>query len=335
MILSKDSTSVMHKQKLLNLYRSDEHKYSSDCIAELYADISSNGKYKTRIHTITFLGLKTLILGIFRRLPASLQIRLPFCTRKVINFTAQLGPDFKLCIPAYLTARNNYIYMFDAWPRFHRSMAVFLDLFNVKAVFFSSREVNRLYQLNTQSACKSYWIPEGIRSEEYQFTTAKSIDVLEFGRKYQRYHDLIVGRLADNNKKHVYLKENESILYESKKDFVYALGDSKISICIPSNITHPERSEEISTMTLRYLQCMASKCLIVGILPDEMEEVFGYIPMIQIDFDRPEQQLLDILNNYSDYAQLIEKNYQEVLMHHQWSHRWITMDGIINELSEA
>lgn len=333
MISSKDTSEAGFLEKRLTLFRSDEHQYSSDCVDELYSEITAAGNFRTEVKTVRFLGLRNTIFGGLRRLTKWMKISLPIFHSQKINFSAQLGPDFKICIPEYLFTKNNFIYMFDAWPRFHQWMALMFDLLNVKAVFFSSREVHRLYQLNTRSSCKSYWIPEGIQASAYHFAAEKKVDVLEFGRKYQRYHDLIVGGLANTGKVHVYLKDNENILYKTKEEFAAGLADAKISICIPSNITHPERSEHISTMTLRYLQCMASKCLIVGVLPDEMVEVFGYMPIVPIDFDAAEEQILDILANYDDYTALIEKNYQEVLDKHQWSNRWATMEGIVNSFT--
>lgn len=333
MISSKDTAQAGSPETRLTLFRSGEHQYSGDCVEELYSEIEASGHFDTEVKTVGFLKLKTRIIGGLRRLTQWLKIRMPIINNRQINFSAQLGPDFKLCIPGYLFTSNNFIYMFDAWPRFHHWMAMMFDLLNVKAVFFSSREVHRLYEKNTRSACRAYWIPEGIQASEYHFSAAKKIDVLEFGRKYQKYHDLIVDGLAKNDKVHVYLKANETILYPTKQDFVAGLADARISICIPSNITHPERSEQISTMTLRYLQSMASKCLIVGVLPDDMEEVFGYVPIVPIDFEHAEEQILAILNNYDDYTALIEKNYHEVLNKHQWSHRWAAMETIVKGIT--
>jgi hypothetical protein len=75
-------------------------------------------------------------------------------------------------------------------------------------------------------------------------------------------------------------------------------------------------------MTNRYLQSMASKCLIVGCLPKEMLELFAYNPVVEIDRNAPIEQLKTILNNYSDYFPLIEKNYETVSKYHTWENRW-------------
>jgi hypothetical protein len=75
-------------------------------------------------------------------------------------------------------------------------------------------------------------------------------------------------------------------------------------------------------MTNRYLQSMASKCLIVGHAPKEMIELFGYNPVVEIDWKAPMEQLDTIFDHYADYIPLMEKNYKMVSNHHTWEKRW-------------
>ena len=74
---------------------------------------------------------------------------------------------------------------------------------------------------------------------------------------------------------------------------------------------------------------MVSKCLVVGHAPNEMIELFGYNPVIEIDILNPTQQLESILKNYSDYLPLIEKNYEQVLQNHTWENRWNQIKKIL------
>jgi hypothetical protein len=73
---------------------------------------------------------------------------------------------------------------------------------------------------------------------------------------------------------------------------LFGLANSKISICVPSDITHPERTGNISTITNRYLQSMASKCLILGKLPHDMLHLFDYNHIIEIDEENPVLQIV-------------------------------------------
>ena len=49
--------------------------------------------------------------------------------------------------------------------------------------------------------------------------------------------------------------------------FIDGLARSRVSICVPSSVTHPERAGDIETMTIRYLQSMVSKCVVLGRAP--------------------------------------------------------------------
>lgn len=74
---------------------------------------------------------------------------------------------------------------------------------------------------------------------------------------------------------------------------------------------------------------MPSKCLIVGMLPDEMKKLFDYMPLVELDLQHPAEHLLSILNNFENYISLIEKNYSRVLEVHTWKNRWKVIEEII------
>jgi hypothetical protein len=158
----------------------------------------------------------------------------------------------------------------------------------------------------------------------------KDIDVLSFGRKYDLLHDKIVDDMLCNGKKYFYEKNKGEIIFKDRKDFTDGLSRTKVSVCIPSCITHPERSGNISTMTVRYLQSMASKCLVLGYMPDEMEELFDYNPIVELDINNPSKQILSILENFTSYIPLIERNYQIVVDNHTWRDRWSSIKNILH-----
>jgi hypothetical protein len=115
---------------------------------------------------------------------------------------------------------------------------------------------------------------------------------------------------------------DNQLLFNSDAEFKEGLARSKISLCFPANLTHPEKSGGINTMTTRYLQSMASKCLVVGSMPDEMKELFEYTPVVELNLENPASHLCNILNDFSSYIPLIEKNYNYVQEHHTWFNRW-------------
>ena len=240
-----------------------------------------------------------------------------------------MGPDFGKVLPFCYLSGNTYAYFFDIWPKFFDETEKFLKNSSINQVFFSSLYATIYFK--EKGFNNVTWIPEGVSSQEYKYDSfeKKDIDVLELGRKYKFIHDKIVGVLSKNNKTHFYEKEIGKSVFFGKESFISGMARSKISICFPKSETHPEVAGPVSTMTNRYLQSMASKCLVVGSESDEMKYLFDYPAVVHLNTDNPADHLLEILDNYDDYQDLIEKNYHSVLENHTWSNRWNKINGII------
>jgi len=246
-------------------------------------------------------------------------------------FSVLMGLRFRKCMPYFTFSKRKYLYIFDAWPQYHDKIIEFAKLYKVNSLFVTSRQVAE--RLQESSRCPVDWIPEGIEPTSYRYYNyqEKNIDVLEFGRKHLPYHKDICGALAKMGKVHLYEQEKGNLIFPTRESFIDGLAHAKISICIPSNITHAERAGNIETMTIRYLQSMVSKCLIVGHAPTEMVDIFGYNPVLEIDPQNPVQQLNHVLSLYDDFIPMIERNYNEVLAHHTWTMRWAEITHLLTE----
>jgi glycosyltransferase involved in cell wall biosynthesis len=244
-----------------------------------------------------------------------------------------MGKDFPKFYPyAFLNRKKRYVYLFDAWTNDQPEFVDFIRRCKIDRVFVSASQAAD--ELNEKLGRPiATWIPEGIYITDYKYApySQKNIDVIQIGRKYDKYHNRISTFLSSRNKIYLYEKTKGTVIFPHREDFINGLAKSKISICVPSNITHPERSGTVETMTNRYLQSMASKCLIVGHAPKEMIDLFGYNPVVEINHDTPEEQLDTILNNYTDYIPLIEKNYETVSNHHTWEKRWEQIKTVLTE----
>jgi hypothetical protein len=311
--------------KKIRLLESQEKEYFLDCVDELYGTIAQDQSYEVTREQVKHSRQKNLLVRVLSHFPFLSKLHLRVQNEPVINFAAMISGDFKLLLPYAFLSKHNFIYMYDAWPRFHKWIFPLLDFLNVRFVFFSAKQAWISHQSsNLQSRCKSMWLPEAINAAEYhpEPFENKDIDVLEFGRIYQEYHDRIRPALESSYKMHVYPKPGTALLFPNRASFIKGLGRAKLVICVPSDITHPERAENISTMTLRYLQAMVSKVLIVGKMPSDMEELFPYLPIVELDMTHAGEQIVAVLDAYETYIPLIERNYAEVWKHHQWSNRW-------------
>lgn len=239
-------------------------------------------------------------------------------------FVVMMGLDInkfrRYCL---FTKHTRSIYLFDAWPQDYKKIIDFITEFKIDYLFVTSSQSAK-YLAKELSNMNVFWIPEGINPYEYKHLSIenKTIDILALGRKYDYYHEQIVNYCETKNLKYLFEKIKGELVFPTRQGFIEGLASSKISICVPSNITHPQRSGDVETMTIRYLQSMVSKCLILGHAPLELIELFGYNPVIEINKESPVEQLEHILKNYSDYTSLIEKNYQMVFLKHTWELRW-------------
>ena len=317
----------------LNFVKQQRNEAFLSCIDEIERAFKKNQNASVHTYYSKSNFLKNVFSRLVFRLP-NIAFKIAFLRgqKKDASFAALMGLTFDFLLPRFYLSRCNYVYMFDAWPRFHHLIVKHAEFLNIRIIFFSSREVTRRFN-KFQLKVKGFWIPEGIDVNEYLWYgyNNKDIDVLEFGRKYDFYHALIREKLKDSGKVHLYEVKKGEVIFKTNEEFLKGLARSKITICVPSNVTHPERPEDISTMTLRYLQSMASKCLIVGIMPEEMKELFNYTPIIEIDLNDPAGQLIDLLNNFDSFIPLIEKNHEEVKSFHTWGIRTEKMLEIIRD----
>jgi hypothetical protein len=131
--------------------------------------------------------------------------------------------------------------------------------------------------------------------------------------------------------RYLYEKVKGEVIFKTRDEFIDGLGRSRISICFPKSITHSTQAGGISTMTHRYLESIASRCLILGIIPDEMRELFGYDPGITVNMNDPAGQIIEIIRNFHAYIPLIEKNYSACINNHDWANRWMKIKEIITD----
>jgi len=238
-------------------------------------------------------------------------------------FVILMGPNIRKAMPWFLFSGRKSAYLFDSWPDRQEKARLFAKSCDLEYLFVSSSQAaDSLSQKLPDTKCR--WIPEGIDPEPYSFFSLsdKKIDVLQLGRRYESYHNLIVEPLARLQKTYLFEKQSGQIIFPTRDNFLDGLARSKVSICVPLSMSHPQRAGGIETMTIRYLQSMLSKCLILGHAPRETVELFGYNPVVEIDFNDPVGQLLSILDHIENYTELIEKNYRSALTSQTWKNRW-------------
>ena len=305
---------------------------SQDCIDEFDAAILADPRvrpaaWEGAIRTAAFTAASALFkAGGERGLRAASVVanglRPPRAHAGEGRFAVLMGPQFAKCIPDFLLPVPKAVYLFDVWPDVWTRVGAFVRAFGVDAVFVSSSQAADAIRERVDAAV--HWVPEGIDPRPYHSRPLpeRDIDVLQMGRRHDAYHAQIVEALAQAGRSYRFERARGEIIFPTRADLLDGLSRSTVSVCVPSNVTHPDRAGSVETMTLRYLQSMASRCIVVGHAPAEMVRLFGYNPVVEIDPANPTGQLLGILDAPERYADLVERNHRTVLGAHTWDDRW-------------
>ena len=222
-------------------------------------------------------------------------------------------------------------YSFDCWPKYYDWWASFYHRERVRIAFLTARQ-SAQYFADLFPNMTSVWLPEAIDPAEYDGSkpwAQRNIDVLEMGRRLDHYHHKITDKLAQSEYVHLYDRGTEKGIFPHRPALVDGLAHSKILICFPRSQTNPEVAEAVETVTYRYFQAMASKCLIVGHAPQELLDLFGYNPVVEVQDGEEFEQLEWVLFNLGSFTDLVQRNYARLLEVGTWKSRVETIVSVL------
>lgn len=227
--------------------------------------------------------------------------------------------------------------LWDVWPSKWDQMYKDFKLFDCKLVFVTVKSVaNKIEQ---ELGIKAVWIPEGINCNLYNMgddLINRRYDILEMGRHHIAYHKILT-ELFEQKKIDGYLSsqvlpdgrmDDKNLLFKNEEEMQKTIPQCRVMICFPHCDTNPSIAGNVETLTQRYWEAMLSRCVMIGRAPQELIEIIGYNPVIEVDWSKPEVQICDILKNIQTYQQLVDKNLQTALTHAPWIIR-------INKLKET
>ena len=224
--------------------------------------------------------------------------------------------------------------VWDCWPCYFDKMCAWLKKHQVKtAIFTSSQTAERMRRRFPHM--NIMFCPEAVDISSYTHgkrLKERSIDVLEFGRSSNLNVNLRSATQGDASlAKNLNYNPSRSFRYVCTKvngKFVFtneqlyeAMGDARITITLPRSCTEPELAGDIETLTQRYWECMLSRMVMLGHAPQELIDLIGYNPVIEIDKEHVKEQILDILAHIEDYQALVNKNRETALRIGSWDIR--------------
>ena len=201
-------------------------------------------------------------------------------------------------------------WIFDCWGPEYPEWEALLRRHRVRLAFFTAR-TSAEHFAKTIPGLRTHWLPEAQELSLLRPSkklVERSVQVFEMGRKMQQVHEKIREPLRQAGKKHLFDAPGKHASVIPTLDLLYqTMGDSAIVMCYPKAMTNPAGAGGVETLTQRYLETMGSGALVVGHCPKELEDLFGFNPVVELSADDPAKHLLEILGSLDKYQDLADR----------------------------
>lgn len=214
-------------------------------------------------------------------------------------------------------------WVYDCWPAQWDRWEALLRRHGVRLAFFSSRQATQEFGRRLPGV-SCMWIPEAVDPGSYdpsQRLHVRSIDVLELGRRSEPLHRRLESALRSRGMHHAFQQPGAPRMYASQEALRGALARTRLLVCLPKAVTHPEAAGGLETVTHRYFEGMASGCVLVGQCPAELRDLWGFDPVVPLDPSEPERTVLDALQRIDSHQALVDRNLQRLREVGTWRHR--------------
>lgn len=219
-------------------------------------------------------------------------------------------------------------FFWDVWPENFEKTFAWLKKHEVKTAIFTSSQAAEMVKTKFP-VMNVLAVTEGIDVENYSAGKQlkdREIDFLEYGREI----DHIVKYSVADKIRYVRGKRNGKPIF-SQQELIENLANSKVVAAYTKKWTNPEQAGDIDTLTQRYWECMLSGCIMIGHAPKELVDLIGYNPVIEVDREKPDEQLMNILANITDYQELADKNRNSAIKYGDWKY---SMQRVMKFLQE-
>ena len=213
-------------------------------------------------------------------------------------------------------------FIWDCWPCLDNRMSRWLKKHDVKTAIFTSRQNAARIQERFPDM-NILVVTEGVDiSKHYEGTLLKDrkIDLLEFGRT----NKLVIGESEFEGINHLCTGNLEKRLTD--EELHDAMADAKITIALTKNYTEPAIGGGVETLTQRYWENMLSRIVMVGHAPQELVDLIGYNPVIEVAIDESSEEnfrkeVKKILDHIEDYQPLVDRNRDVAVKMAPWELR--------------
>lgn len=232
----------------------------------------------------------------------------------------------------YVLTKQVIPFIWDCWPDREEHWKGLFRRHHFSHIAFTTLEAARFWEAQLPET-KVFWLPEAI--DVSHFTAGPTLAernsvLLEIGRRHERAHAVAKRVLAGTDGAHLYREKDGGDFLPTRRDLVGALHNTRALLCYPGSISDPlGRTGTWESMTHRYLEAVATKTLVLGYVPHEMTELFGFEPGITVsETDLPDA--LDAIGAEVDQFQpLVDRAYRRLLEVATWNIRSNQLKEII------
>ncbi|MGC4938591.1 glycosyltransferase [Kribbella sp. DT2] len=224
--------------------------------------------------------------------------------------------------------------IYDAFPTNWKRIAGVIGASTIRTLLVTSRPSQRALQMLLPDRKVCYCaeaVNLGVFGPSPSFLLRER-RVVEFGRRDPIWHAMARETLASSGIAHDY---NAAVPGEAtgparRQEFIERLRTAAVSVCIPRAYTDPLQTGGLETMTCRYLESFAAGTLVLGSAPAQLTSLFGYNPVVEIDWINSSSQLTTVLDQLDDYRELVERNTQRVAEVGDWEARATELGTILD-----
>lgn len=215
-------------------------------------------------------------------------------------------------------------FIWDCWPSRHQQWQSFFRRHHFPIITFTTLNAAQFWQSELPES-RVVWMAEAIDATHFTAgppLTERTSVLLEIGRRHERAHGVAKEFLTTVNAGHVYPEENSGNFLPTRNDLVAALHDSRSLLCYPGSISDPMgRTGAWESMTHRYLEAVASKTIVLGHIPMEMIELFGFEPGLTVTEEELPDALEAIRTDVKQFQPIVDRSYNRLLEVATWDVR--------------
>lgn len=212
--------------------------------------------------------------------------------------------------------------IWDCWPCLDDRMSAWLKKHDVKTAIFTSRQNAERIQKRFPDM-NILVVTEGVdtsKHHEGKLLKDRKIDFLEYGRT----NKLVIGESDFEGINHLCTGNLKKRLTDEELED--AMADAKTTIVLTKNYTDPAIGADVETLTQRYWENMLSRIVMVGHAPQELVDLIGYNPVIEVPIGYNSEanfrnEVKNILEHIEDYQPLVDKNREMAVKLAPWNLR--------------